>query len=62
MQMVDTHATDFVNVQKTLVLFKTSTQWIQAILNAIRLIVWWKNGLFSNILYTINKFCFDIDI
>jgi hypothetical protein len=27
MQMVDTHAADFVDVQKTLVLFKTSTKW-----------------------------------
>jgi len=42
MQMVDTHATDFANVQSTLVQFKTSTQWIQVTLNVIRLIVWWK--------------------
>jgi hypothetical protein len=27
MQMVETHAVDFVDVQKTLVLFKTSTKW-----------------------------------
>jgi len=39
MQMVDTHTTEFVNIQKTLVLFKTSTQWIQAMLNVICLIV-----------------------
>jgi hypothetical protein len=42
MKMVDTNATGFVNVQKTLVLFKTSTQWIQVTLNVIRLIVWRK--------------------
>jgi hypothetical protein len=39
MQMVDTQVTNLVNVHKTLVLFKTSTQWIQVTLNVIRLIV-----------------------
>ena len=41
-QMVNTQATDFVNVQKTLVLLKTSIQWIQVMLNVIRPIIWWK--------------------
>jgi hypothetical protein len=44
------------------VLFKTSIHWIQVTLNIIRLIVLMKNALFNNILYTINEYCFDIDI
>ena len=61
MQMGDTHATDFVNIQTDHCvqnIFPVNSSDVKCYSSNCLM----KNALFNNILYTINKFCFDIDI
>ena len=62
MQMVDKKATDFVNVQKIIVLFKTSAHLNSSDVKCYSSNYLMENALFYIILYTINKFNFYIDI